>query len=126
MKILASHLTEVGFVIKEKENTIRFSSQKFDNHSVIRESYIAPANTFIGILSLFKLKDVSVEEKLKIFVCVIDTQLLQRIAWKILSKRKQISVIVGGLRKMFKRNNLLQNRRYPEVKCLEFYLNYLV
>lgn len=47
--ILATHLTKIGFIIENMEDTVRFSRQQLDNHSVIGERNITPAHSFTRV-----------------------------------------------------------------------------
>ncbi len=74
---IRAYLSEVGFIIEDVEDAIRFTSEEIDNHSVIGESDVAPAYTLIIIFSLFEFEHVAVEEELQVFVCIVDAKLLE-------------------------------------------------
>ncbi len=75
--VIRAYLSEVGFIVEDVEDAVRFTSEKIDNHSVIRESDVAPAYALVVILSLFEFKHVAVEEELQVFVRIVDAKLLQ-------------------------------------------------
>ena len=79
-----SCLGKLGLLVNEGKDVHGFLSDHVERGLIVDESYFLPTNSLLGVLILFHFEDVFYKELLEVLVCIIDTELFERVIFKVL------------------------------------------
>ena len=86
------YLWKVALIVQDVQDSRGLGGDEVDGGLVVLEVDVLPADLLLGVLLLFQLEDVLVEEILQCLVGIVDAQLLKAVVVEVLQEEDNAQV----------------------------------